>query len=128
MPTITREQIIRRQSQAPDGWTYDYKHFVIWGDNQLIRNIDQEDGSVLRATVYFWKEGQKLYGIKLSVRRWVETSTPDVWSSSECGKYIRIGTEPFTRKNYKDLCKHAARVTDELITLTYEGVNLQNAM
>ena len=136
MATITREQAMKRQAQAPENWRYDWKHYVIWNENQLIRNIEQADGSVIRATVSFregivkhatdwgstWNTPSGTYHVEVRVNRWT-CSNPetDVWTSYGIGKARRISVAEFTRRNYKDLCKLAAEVDDKVIMDVWES-------
>ena len=143
MATITREQAMKRQEQAPQGWRYDWKHFVVWNENQLTRTIEQDDGSLIKVLVAWrenydkhtnefgcsWRTPSGTYSPELHVSRWVQGSTPDVWTSHGLGKGELLSTERHGRKVYKDLCKYAATVTDEQILAIWNaGAELQLAL
>ena len=140
MATITKEQAMKRQAAAPTGWRYDWKHYVLWGENQITRSLNQDDGSILTGAVSFreiyetrtneygcrWNVPTGKYCIELRVSRWVESGS-GAWVSHGLGKTMRLGLGEFTRKTYKDLCKTAATVTDEMITgLHQHGAEIQS--
>lgn len=140
MATITKEQALKRQAAAPENWVYDFRHYVLWGENQLQRKLLQDDGSMIIATVG-WQENRKTcrndYGCTwtvpagnytpvVGIRRWTERgSGSDVWTSSGFGISKKLTEEKFARRNYKDLCKFAATVPDDLIIELYRSRNLQ---
>ena len=49
MATITREQAIKLENQAPENWHFDWKYFVLWNEKTIYRSIETEDGGELRA-------------------------------------------------------------------------------
>lgn len=130
MPTITKEQALKRQASAPEGWLYDIRHFVLWNEHQLLRKLPQDDGSIVIGYVSFRENQEKRtndygcswtvyagnYSPVLTVRRWTESgSGSDVWTSSGLGNTKKLSEEKLARRNYKALCKFAASVSDELI-------------
>lgn len=129
MATITREQAEKRQAMAPQGWTYDWRQYVLFGYHRLYRDIKQPDGSVIRGTVSYsenYRRETNQYGCSWNVRtgtlspylhtaKWTETSTPGVWQSYGMGREVRIGTDELAKRDYKKLCNYAAKITDEMI-------------
>lgn len=143
MATITKEQAMKRQAQAPEGWAYDWKHYVMWGEHQLTRRLEQKDGSVIKATVAWrenytqhtneygcsWRTPSGTHSPELHVSRWVESRTPGIWESFGLGKGERMSAEEHPRKVYKDLCKYTATVTDDqILALWQSGNELQLAL
>lgn len=142
MATLTREQAHKRQAAAPDGWNYDWKHYLCWGENQLKRQIRQPDGALVIGTVR-WRENSEKhfsptgytyttpsgnYSPFLNVSRWTETAPgSDVWTSYGLGKDMQLSGEKFTRRNYKELCNFAGSVSDQQILDLFFG-NLQSAV
>lgn len=142
MATITKEQYQKRQAAAPAGWQYDFRHYVMWGENQLTRKIPFPDGSVILATVY-WAENYRNEVFPSGYSRSVPTGTvspflgisrlvesrpgSDVWMSRGTDRREQLSEKEYPRKNYKELCKYAAAVPDSRIMALLPG-NLQNAM
>ena len=99
----------------------------------MTRNLLQDDGSRIEATVYWrelyttktneygckWNVKTGTYMAELNVARWKE-STTGCWVSNGLGKSVRIGTGEYSKRVYKELCKQAARITDEIILGTWE--------
>ena len=121
MPTITKEKALKNQSMAPAGWVYDWKHYVLWGDNQLYHNVKQPDGSVIQATVC-WHQRAGKYVPKLRVDRYTK-STGEMWVGYGLGKGAVLSADEVARRNYKDLCKWAGGVSDDMIMDVWTGAN-----
>lgn len=129
MPSITKEQALKRQSQAPDGWKYDWKYYVLWGENSLYRRIWTDEKHFVEGKVEFRQNYKDLptydgrstyrveaghYHIALHVRTWTVEPTGTA-TSHGLGHWANLDNGQHTRRNYKDICKIAATVTDEMI-------------
>ena len=144
MPTITKEKALKNQAMAPEGWRYDWKHYVMWGENNLKRRIPLADGSMIEATVRWcenyiehrneygckWRTAAGTYRPELRVNRWVPCKyNPDMWESSGLGRGEVLQQMEAPKRVYKELCKFAAKVTDEqILRLHSNGTELQIAM
>lgn len=130
MPTITKEQALKRQASCPAGWKYDWKHYVIWGDNVIRRRIWTDKTHFIEASIEYREnlkalptyDGRSTYNvpaghhhIALSISAWTYYPENDTASSSGMGHWENLDNGQHPRKNYKDLCKIAATVTDEMI-------------
>ena len=132
MATITKEKILKNQAMAPEGWTYDWRHYAAWGEHQIFRNLEQPDGSIIRGTVSWWETYETRtnefgcswnvrtgkYVPELHVNRWVK-SWGDSWSSQGLGKRTRLSDVEHDKRVYKELCK--LTVTDQMIMDTWNG-------
>lgn len=141
MATITKEQAVKRQAAAPENWVYDFRHYVLWGENQLERRLQQSDGTIIAGTVS-WRENRETrrndygcswtvpagnYSPVLSVRRWAERGS-GVWMSSGGSISRKLSEEKFARRNYKELCKFAATVPDDMILELFRSGKSQETL
>ena len=144
MATITREKILKYQGMAPVHWRYDYRHYVLCNEHQLIRTIPQEDGSAIRATVLWtenyrtntneygctWRTPTGTYSPELHVAVWTKARPDaDVWHSYGLGKFKKLSDQEYSKRVYKELCKWAELCTEERIrSLLENGQELQFAL
>ena len=134
MPSITKEQALKRQSQAPDGWKYDWKYYVVWDENSLYRRIWTDETHFVEARVEFRQNYNYLpsyngrstcrveaghYHIALHVATWTVDANGTA-TSHGLGHWLNLDNGQYTRRNYKDICKIAADLTDEMI-LSYSN-------
>ena len=132
MPAITREKIRKYQEMTPEGWSYDWRYYVMWGENQLQRHIPQDDNTTIEATVRWdeiyetktneygcsWNVKTGEYRVDMNVRRWRPGSTPGTMVSDGIGRTIELDSNGYPRRSYKMLCVFAGAVSDELIIET----------
>ena len=132
MPSITREQIERMNSQAPDGWSFDWKYYVIHGEKTIRRMIPLDDSHVVEARICYsenietrqnefcsWRVPAGHYHVCLHVSNWTVDAN-GTGHSFGLGHFENLDHAQHTKRNYKDLCKIAANIVDETI-LNYSG-------
>ena len=129
MPSITKEQVLKLQAQAPEGWKFDWKYYVIHGEKTLRRLIEQDANHVIEARIEYYGnyekrtsyDGRTTYNVPANhshICLHVSTWTVDANGTGHSfglGHFENLDNGQHTRKNYKDLCKIAATVTDETI-------------
>lgn len=129
MATITKEQIMKLEAQAPEGWHFDWKYYVIHGEKTLRRLIQQDETHVIEARIDYSENYETIRDIyrgthtraaghshiSLHVSTWTVDLATNVGHSFGLGHFENLDNGQHTRKNYKDLCKIAATVTDETI-------------
>ena len=134
MATITKEQVLKLQAQAPEGWRFDWKYYVIHGEKTLIRLIKRDDTHYTEARIDYrenYKTITNSYGCRYNQRTGTNYISMNVsnWTvdangtghSYGLGHFENLDNGEHPRKNYKDLCKIAATVTDETI-INYSGI------
>lgn len=133
MATITKEQIMKLEAQAPEGWHFDWKYCVFHGEKTLRHLITLDESHVVEAKLMFHENYERItneYGcsynrpaghshICLHVSTWTVDAN-GTGHSYGLGHFENIDNGQHTRKNYKDLCKIAPTITDETI-LGYAG-------
>ena len=62
---LTRDQIIKRNAQAPDGWRYDWKFAVIHGEHTLTRRVAVDGSHFLVARVWEFSANALLFIFQL---------------------------------------------------------------
>lgn len=126
--TITKKQYDAKTAITPAGWSYDWRHAVVWGDHRVTKSIPLDADHVLIATIGYRAEivrERNPYGCiipretgrqvpTLNVKRWTQRPGERFATSSGLGASVAVG-EPQDRKIYKALCKIAAEVTEEQI-------------
>lgn len=122
---LTRDQIIKRNAQAPDGWHYDWQFAVIHGEHTLTCRVDVDGSHFLTARVCYSAErgatpfqttGRQIPTLHLS--RYERRG--DVAVSHGLGKWLTLGESEKT-KNYKVLCKYADGITEEMLMDIYNA-------
>ena len=133
MATITREQAIKLENQAPGNWHFDWKYYVLWSEKTIYRSIETEDGGEIRAKLWYvenvehhvneygcrWRTPAGHYHIEMDLTFWRPGNTPGIMVSSGFGHQQDMDHGRHPRKNYKDLCKMAETITDEDILRIY---------
>ena len=56
MAKLTREQYNKWNAQAKNGFQLDLQYFLIWGEKTLIKDVKQEDGSIIRFKLWYIPE------------------------------------------------------------------------
>lgn len=121
MPSITREQAARWNAKARNGFTFDVRKYVVWGEKTLHQIIDLGDGDRMEIRLLYQEEYERKtneHGCSWNVRtgrflphvhltRWHPTAT--AWTSHGLGDWIPVG-EPQTSKKYDVLCKLSATI------------------
>jgi hypothetical protein len=127
MATITREQAVKLDKQAPGKWGFDLHHYLIWNEKTVRRVIDLDSGRKLEARIVFtenyithhneygcaWRTPAGDYRIQLHLQVWHPGLTEGVMEANGLGKWVDLDNEKHPRRNYKDLCKAAENITDE---------------
>lgn len=122
---LTRDQIMKKQAQTPDGWRYDWQYAVIHGEHTMTRRVDIDGTHFLEARLCYCAEkganpwqttGRQIP--TLHVSRYQDKGS--VYVSHGLGKWLTIG-EPEKNKNYKALCKYADGITDEMLMEIYNA-------
>lgn len=56
MAKLTREQYKKWNAQAKNGFQFDLQYFLTWNEKTLIKNIPQEDGSIIQFKLWYMPE------------------------------------------------------------------------
>lgn len=126
MPSITRETVIKHQAQAPDGWKFDWKHYVVWGEKTLVRQFRVYDDQWMIARLAFDENSRDVrtvtgrylsvpcgtYHIGLHVGIYRDNGNVLV---GQVEKYINMDHSDRARRVYADLCHYARTLPDEEI-------------
>lgn len=124
---LTREQINRREAQAPADWHYDWQYAVIHSEHTLTREVFVDADHVLVAHIMYRDErgatrwqttGRQIPTLHLSLYH-IQPSGAGV--SHGLGKWIDMPEEVQSKKNYAVLCKLADRITDDDIMDYYNA-------
>lgn len=123
MAKLTREQLNKWNAQAKGGFVFDYRYYLIWGEKELIKQIDLDDTRVLQVKICYYPEYETRandYGCKWNVRtgREVPNVHYQVYHREDnsgflkgygMGTYEPIG-EPQDKKKYNVLCALSATI------------------
>lgn len=127
MARLTREQYNKWDAQAKNGFHFDLHYYVTWSEKTLIKNIKQDDGSIIQFKLWYMPEYETKtneWGCKFNIKtgRQIPMMRIDklVPGSTE-GVYIvhtvrddRPMGEPEKTLKYSTLCKISGEVnTDE---------------
>jgi len=121
MPSITREQAARWNAKAQNGFTFDVRKYVTFGDKTLHRIVELDGGDQLEIVLLYTEERRKKtneYGCSWTVAtgrhiptvhltRWHPSGL--AWTSSGLGDWITVG-EPQTSKKFDVLCKLSGQI------------------
>ena len=137
MPSITREQAARLNSQAPNNWNFDVFYYVTHGEKTITRKITLDEGKILEARLMYsenreerplpYRPGRTYsvpaghYHIALHISIWSPSPGTECYHSYGLGQWLDMDHGRHTKRNYKDLCKIAVDLSDADI-LTYAGV------
>lgn len=129
MAKITREQYMKWNEQAKKGFRFDLEYFLTWGEKTLIKDIKQNDGTIIRFNIYYMPEYETIindYGCKwnkrtgkqipsLRVDKLLPCSTKGMFQVITVKECEKVG-DPQKNKNYSVLCKISERIkTEELL-------------
>lgn len=130
MPSITKEQYVKWNSKAQNGWNLDVQEYVVWGEKCLVKRVPINDKEHIEYKLT-WQEdskpiinqygentytiGSNTYMPVLHVNKWKE-------SNSTKGIYIMVGTgdskvlgKAQDRKNFNLLCKLSKELDKECV-------------
>ena len=132
MARITSEQFNKWNGQAKNGFGFDLRHYVMWNEKQLVKEIKNTDGTITRYTLFYYPEREKItrgngYSWTQETGRQIPTLRIDTLHPTHTegmyrvshGEDITIG-QPEKTKKYATLCKLSAMDIDEL-TKNQEG-------
>lgn len=117
MAKVTREQIIKWNGQAKNGFGLDVQYFIIWNEKTLTKKIEMENGDVVEFKIEYNKEFEtktNSYGCRWNVEtgRYIPMLYITLWKPSNSGCYHSGGFdkseilgEPEKSKKYSTLCK-----------------------
>ena len=122
---LTREQILKRNAQAPDGWRYDWQFAITHSEHTLTRRVQIDGTHFLTAHLMYrdeeganpWQSTGRQIPV-LHVSRYEDRGAVAV--SHGLGRWIDLG-EPEKNKNYKVLCKYADGITEEMLMEIYNA-------
>jgi hypothetical protein len=113
MPSITRDQFHKWNAQAQGGFVFDFRQYCIWGDKELIKQIDLGTGKVVQFRLCYFPEYEtRTNGCTFHVQtgRHIPTLDISIWRKQDSvlisnggSKQITVG-DPQAKKNYKVLC------------------------
>lgn len=128
MAKLTREQLIKWNDKAQNGFTFDIQYFLIWNEKTLIKDIEQEDGTIIRFKLWYRSEYEtktNSYGCKwnertgkhipvMKIEKLIPTKTgSSMYSVHTIKDNMQMGKPEKTLK-YATLCKISGIVnTDE---------------
>lgn len=127
MARLTREQYNKWNEQAKNGFQFDIQYYVMWSEKTLIKNVPQEDGSIIQFKLWYIPEYETKtneHGCKWNVKtgrqipmmrieRLVPGNTEGVYLVHTVRDDRPMG-EPEKTLKYSTLCKISGEVnTDE---------------
>lgn len=118
MAKLTREQYNKWNAQAQNGFMLDLQYFLIWGEKTLIKDIEQENGAIIRFKLSYidefetrtnehgcrWNErtGRKIPVMKID--RLVPCKTEGMYQVINIAENRQMA-EPEKTMKYSTLCK-----------------------
>lgn len=122
MPTLKKTDYEKWTAQAANGFKFDSYNYILWGEKELIRYIDNGDGTKTRYRLQYAHEYETItnnYGCRynretgryipeLTISKMTPTTTEGCWNIGQPARYT-IG-EPQTKRNYNTLCKLSATI------------------
>lgn len=126
MPSITRETVIKHQAQAPEGWKFDWKHYVVWGEKTLVRQFRVYDDQWMIARLAYDENSKEIamisgrfhsvpcgtYHIGLHVGIYRDSGNVLIGGLE---KYVNMDRGERARRSYSDLCHYARTLSDQEI-------------
>jgi len=126
MARITREQYIKWNSQAKNGFILDLEYLLTWNEKTLIKDIKQEDGSIIRFKLWYiseYEEKVNSYGCKwrtatgrkipvMKIEKLIPARTEGIYVVHTIKDDIQMG-EPEKTLKYATLCKISGTVDTE---------------
>ena len=123
MPNITREQFSKWNSKATNGFSFDVKEYVVWGNKSLIRDEKLDDGKIAEFRIGYsdeyvtktndwgckWnvKTGKKIPHLDINILH--PSSTDGIYRVQSYKRGIVLG-DTESKSNYGVLCKLAESV------------------
>lgn len=107
MASLTREQLQKINESCSNEWRLDIQYFMFHNEKQLTKNIELENNYFLSFKLYFDRNNQITLHISKNLRQ-------EGYSTSEgLGKFKRLDSTMFARKNLKELYKYTEILNDE---------------
>lgn len=126
MPSITKEQFNKWNSKATNGFSFDVKEYVCWGNKALIREEQLPEGKICEFKIGYsdefvtktndwgckWnvKTGRKIPILDINILH--PGSVKGIYRVQSIKQDIQLG-EPQPKNNYSTLCKLANTVNVE---------------
>lgn len=134
MVKCTKQQYERWNGKLSNGFRFDLRHFLMWGDKTARMLIDFTDGRKLEAKLEYHEErkqngfggtGRQIPCLHMSI--WNPSKTGGMMYSTGLGKSLEMG-EIQPKKNYDYLCKLSKTLdAKSVIELAKQYINeLQN--
>ena len=109
MATLKRSDYEKWNEQAKNGFKFDVRRYVLWSEKQLVKYVEQPDGSEIEYTLCYAAEHDPACSWRTTGRQ-IPTLSIQRLTPSGSGCYIggrpdiyEVGA-PETSKKYKTLC------------------------
>lgn len=123
MAKITREQLKKWNEQAKNGFKLDLEYFLVWNEKTLVKNIKQEDGTIIQFKLWYVPEYETItneHGCKwnqrtgrnipmMKIDKLVPGRTEGVYIVNSVKDNMQIG-EPEKTLKYSTLCKLSGEI------------------
>ena len=129
MPSITKEQFDKWNAKATNGFSFDLKQYVVWGEKTLIKHVNLLEGKIAEFRIWYRNEFKRVtnqwgcsYNVEtggkiptLEVNILIPSGTEGVYRVHSFKSNIVLG-DVEKKNNYNVLCKLANNVNvDEYI-------------
>ena len=126
MAKLTREQYNKWNAQAKNGFKFDIEYYLTWGEKILIKEIPQEDNSIIQFRLWYYPEYETKinnYGCKwntktgrqipmLKIEKLIPSTTGGVYIVHTIKDNKQVG-EPENTLKYATLCKISGLINTE---------------
>ena len=129
MGKMTREQVEKINSKMHNNFIFDLRHYMmVYSEKQAIKNVDIDENSFYKATLYNEKNRQGENTVELNVSKYLKSSG-EMYSSFGFGKTVTLA-KGLKNKRFSDVQKITEFITDEYIISLAEANNrkLENAI
>ena len=109
---ITKSEIEKLNEGCGNGFKFDVRRYLSWGEKQLIKYIDIEKNDVLSVKIEYIKDKSGQIPT-LSLTKWKKETSGLLCSDCKT-QYINLG-EAQKRKNFKLLKEYSNKITDDYV-------------